>query len=209
MDLLTYLAALRRWWWVVLGLPATVLLASVALLPAAPYTTQLQATVLIPGDTEDTGSAERPELMVLDDLPVLVGSDVFAEATLERMTADGTASGMDLQEVKDSLSGSRYSRVLTVTVTNSEAADALGVAEAAAAVLPDAVNAYLVAPGTQPATVQIIDRPDDPARASRGRWLRIGATTFVALFAGLAIVAVMAALYPVRREAQRAASDPK
>jgi hypothetical protein len=209
MDLLTYLAALRRWWWIVLGLPLTVLLAAVTLTPAAPYTTELQATVLIPGDTEDTGSAERPELMVLDDLPILVGSDVFAEVTLERMTADGTARAMDLQEVKDSLAGSRYSRVLTVTVTNADAADALAVAEAAAAVLPDAVNAYLVAPGTQAATVQVIDRPDDPAPAARDRWLRIGAMTFVAGFAGFAIVAAMAALYPVRADDQRAASDSK
>jgi len=209
MDVLTYLAALRRWWWIVLGLPAAVLLASIIFTPAPPYTTELRATVLIPGDTEDTGSAERPELMVLDDLPLLIGSDVFAEATLERMTTDGTAGDIGPQEVKESLAGSRYSRVLTVTVTHTDSADALAVAEAAAAVLPDAVNAYLVAPGTQPATVQVIDGPDDPALASRDRWLRIGATTFVAAFAALVIVAAATAMFPGRSESHRVAAESK
>src|SRR5918994_1107895 len=125
MDVLTYLAALRRWWWVVLGLPAAVLLASIIFTPAPPYTTELRATVLIPGDTEDTGSAERPELMVLDDLPLLIGSDVFAQATLGRIPAGATAGEMGPKGVKESLAGPRYSRALPVTATHPASADAL------------------------------------------------------------------------------------
>jgi len=209
MDLLTYLAAVRRYWWLVLGLPAAVLVASIFLSPAAPYTTEFRATVLIPGDTEDTGSAERPELMVLDDLPILISSDVFADATHDRMTADGTARQLDVADVQSALSGARYSRVLTVTVTDADADDASVVADAAAAVLPDALNAYLVAPGSQPATVQVIDRPDEPAPASRDRWLRIGATTFVAAFAGFVIVAAISALYPGRPNDQPDLTESK
>ncbi len=209
MDLLTYLSALRRWWWVLLGLPLIVLLGELTLGPAAPFTTELRATVLIPGDTEDTGSAERPELMVLDDLSPLIGSDVFAEAILEQMTANGAAPSMELAEVKSSLTGSRYSRVVTVTVTNSDAADARALAEAAVAVLPNAVNSYLVAPGSQPATVQIIDRPDEPAPATRARWLRIAVSTMAALFAACAIIAVVTALPATRVRSQRAAPTSK
>lgn len=209
MDLLTYLAAMRRYWWFVLGLPAAVLVAGILLTPAAPYVTDFRATVLIPGDTEDTGSAERPELMVLDDLPILVSSDVFADATHDRMTADGTARDLDVADIQSALSGSRYSRVLTVTVTDADTDTASAVADAAAAVLPDAINVYLVAPGSQPATVQVIDRPDDPAPASRDRWLRIGATTFVAAFAGLVFLAAITALYPARPADQPAPIDSK
>ncbi len=209
MDLLTYLSALRRWWWVLLGLPLIVLLGELTLGPAAPFTTELRATVLIPGDTEDTGSAERPELMVLDDLSPLIGSDVFAEAILEQMGTSGTAPSMELAEVKSSLTGSRYSRVVTVTVTNSDAADARAIAEAAVAVLPNAVNSYLVAPGSQPATVQIIDRPDEPAPATRARWLRISVSTMAAFFAACAIIAVVAALPARRVRPQRAAPASK
>ena len=209
MDLLTYLSALRRWWWVLLGLPLIVLLGELTLGPAAPFTTELRATVLIPGDTEDTGSAERPELMVLDDLSPLIGSDVIAEAILEKMGANGTARSMELAEVKSSLTGSRYSRVVTVTVTNSDAADARAIAEAAVAVLPNVVNTYLVAPGSQPATVQIIDRPDEPAPATQARWLRIAVSTMAAFFAACAIIAVVAALSARHVRSQRAAPASK
>ena len=209
MDLLTYLSALRRWWWVLLGLPLIVLLGELTFGPAAPFTTELRATVLIPGDTENTGSAERPELMVLDDLSPLIGSDVFAEAILEQMSANGAAPSMELAEVKSSLTGSRYSRVVTVTVTNSDAADARAIAEAAVAVLPNAVNSYLVAPGSQPATVQIIDRPDEPAPATRARWLRIAVSTMAAFFAACAIIAVVAALPATRIRPQRAGPASK
>ncbi len=209
MDLLTYLAALRRRWWVLLGLPLIVLVGTLTLSPAAPFTTELRSTVLIPGDTEDTGSAERPELMVLDDLPPLITSDVFAEAILEQMGANGTARSMELAEVKSSLSGSRYSRVVTVTVSNTDAPDARAIAEAAVTVLPNVVNEYLVAPGSQPATVHVIDRPDEPTPATRARWLRIGVSTMAAFFAACAIIAVVEALPPGRVESQRAASASK
>ena len=77
------------------------------------------------------------------------------------------------------------------------------------AVLPNAVNAYLVAPGSQPATVQVIDRPDEPAPDTRARWLRIAVSTMAAFFAACAIIAVAEALPPRRVESQRAASAPK
>ena len=63
-----FVAAIRRWWWlIVLALVASLAIGWV-LTPNPAWTTSFRATVVIPGDTEDTGSAERPELMVLDDL---------------------------------------------------------------------------------------------------------------------------------------------
>ncbi len=205
-----FAAALRRWWWLVIGLPLVVAVGGVVLTPSAPYTTEFRATVLIPGDTEDTGSAERPELMVLDDLPILVNSDVFAQATLDQLTAAGVSVVVDRDEVKRALSGSRYSRVLTVTVTHADLSAARAIADAAAAAIPDAVNAYLVTPGSEQATVQVIDQPSTPAPASTERWLRIGATTVAALFAALAIVALMATLrQPTVDQVRASASDAK
>lgn len=191
MELFHFLGAVRRLWWLVLGLPLLALILAFILTPKQPFETSFRATVLIPGDTEDTGSAERPELMVLDDLPSLVGSEVFANATLQRMKSAGYIGPLDVGAVKEALSGSRYSRVLTVTVASDHPADARTIASAASQVLPAEVNAYLVADRTKPATVQLIDPPGEPVRGTTRRYLQIAVETFAAFCVAIAIVALI------------------
>ena len=191
MDFFRFLTALRRWWWLVVALPVLALVGSLILTPKQPYTTTFRATVLIPGDTEDTGSAERPELMILDDLPSLIGSQVYADTTLKQMKADGSAGSLTVADVQGTLSGSRYSRVLTVTVSSNDPATARAVAAGAAKVLPSEVNTYLVADGTKPAKVQLIDAPGQPARGETRRLLQIVVQTFVALCVAVAIVVLV------------------
>lgn len=177
--------AIRRLWWlVVLGLVVG-LIAGFVLTPAPAWSTSFRATVLIPGDTEDTGRAERPELMVLDDLGPFVESWAFAEAVAGAMDA-----GVPSEDVHGMLDGSRYSRVATVEVSGDDEAFVLAVAEAAAQVFPEQVNAFLVAPGSQAASVQIIDPPREPSRDHGMRWLRIGAIGLV----GAATAAALAVL---------------
>lgn len=212
MDFIRFLTVLRRWWWVVLGLPLVALIGSVFLTPSQPYTTTFRATVLIPGDTEDTGSAERPELMVLDDLPSLIGSQVFADATLKQMKADGYAGSLTIADVQHAMSGSRYSRVLTVTVSSNDPGTVRSVAAGAAKALPGEINAYLVADGTKPAKVQLIDAPGEPARGQARRLLQIVVQTFVAFCGAVAIVAVVEGIRDLTsanaiRERQRTAPD--
>lgn len=191
MDVRRFLTALRHWWWLVVALPVLALIGSLILTPKQPYTTTFRATVLIPGDTEDTGSAERPELMVLDDLPSLIGSQVYAGATLAQMKADGYTGALGVADVQGTLSGTRYSRVLTVTVSSHDPATVKSVAAAAANVLPGEVNTYLVADGTKPAKVQLIDAPGEPARGGTRRLLQIAVQTFVAFCVAIAIVVLV------------------
>lgn len=183
--------AVRRWWWLI-GLA---LLGSLAigwlLTPEPAWTSSFRATVLIPGDTEDTGSAERPELMVLDDLGPFVESWAFAEAVATRMGDDVAVENID-----GMLDGSRYSRIATVTISGDDRDEVLAVANAAAEVFPDQVNAYLVAPGAAEATVQVIDPPRDPARDATMRWLRI---TGIGLIGAAAATVVLVLLTPSRR----------
>lgn len=150
--------ALRHFWWVVLAVPIVTGIGLVLLSIGTPYQSTVRATVLIPGDTESTGNAERPELMVLDDLPILIESRVFAEAAAQR------TSDLPVETVQAALSASRYSRVLTIHATGSTSTEAQEIAAAAEDALPDAVNRYLIANGGQPATVNVIEPATEPTR---------------------------------------------
>ena len=179
----------RRWWWLIVLLPIVGGIAGFVMTRDQPYNSSIRATVLLPGDTEDTGSAERPELMILDDAPALISSTAFAQM-VHGALPDVLRQSLSVDDVKNSLSGSRYSRVLTVVATNDGAVNALAIASASAMVLPDAVNQYLVADGSPNATVQIIDPPSAPEQDQMGRVTRIAAQ----MFAGFALAVVLAIL---------------
>jgi hypothetical protein len=140
----------------------------------------LSATVLIPGDTEIPGDSERPELMVMDDVPVLVESQAFAEGVLAAIPE----SGLTVGAVRDSLSASRYSRVLTVHVTSSDKERTVTIAEAVAGQVSGLINQYLVASGGDPATVQVIDQPSEPSRSRPNELFKALAVLMAAAGAG-------------------------
>jgi capsular polysaccharide biosynthesis protein len=189
MDLYEFATILLRKWWLILGLPLIVFVAMVWRSSDPPFVSSFRASILMPGDTEVPGSSERPELMVLDDLPELVQSQVFAEDVAAALPAVG-GPNLSVEDVHDSLSSDRYSRILTVHATNDSASKAESIAKAAANVLPDAVNQNLVAVGAAAATVNIIDPPSAAKPANEHRWLIIGVETLVA--AGFAIGVVLA-----------------
>lgn len=179
---------LKRWWWLLAFLPAVGLVAGFVMTRDQPYQSSARATVLIPWDPEDPGSSERPELMVLDDAPALVGSYAFAEMVREALPAD-LRDALSVENVRDSLSGSRYSRVLTVTAARASAGEAEVIAAAAVSALPQAINHYLVAEGSAPATVRIIDPAATASQDATARWVRVAAQAGAAL-----VLAVVLAL---------------
>ena len=196
MELRRVLIVLLRRWWLVVGLPLVVMVGTLAVSSQQPYVATVRATVLIPGDTETPGNAERPELMVLDDAPGMVNSDAFAEAVESQLAPrfGGTGLGLDDEEIQDSLSADRYSRILTVEVRRDDAAEALAIGQAVATVLPQAVNTFLIPAGGQPATVQILDRPEEALRDLENRRLILIVQVLVALAAGAGLAAFAAAL---------------
>ena len=182
MELPEVVNALLRRWWLVLIVPAVALVTLVVRQRTLPYQVTVRATVLIPGDTEIPGNSERPELMVLDDLPSLVSSRVFAEGVSTQLASGGTT--IPAADIQPDLSGSRYSRVLTVNVSDKSSAKASTIAGGVAAVLPEMVNRYLVADGSAKATVQIIDPPGTPTRARANQKIVMVAQVLAALAAG-------------------------
>lgn len=181
------LVLLKRWWLVLL-VPAVALPLLIVRARMAPYQATLNAVVLIPGDTETPGDSEKPELMVLDDLPSLVSSRVFAEAVAASAPVAGGELTVD--DIQASLGATRYSRVLTITVTRDDREDVSAIGAAVASVLPNQVNTFLVADPAKPATVQIIDPPSAPTRSRPNGMLIIFALTLVAAAAGCALALV-------------------
>ena len=194
MELRQVLVVLRRRWWLVAGLPLVVFAGTLVQSANQPYTATVQAVVLIPGDTETTGNAERPELMVLDDAPTLVTSPAFADLVEERLGSSTVAQRLDADDVHGSLAADRYSRTLTIQATRDDPDEALAIGRAVANVLPDAVNRYLVAAGAQPATVQILRRPTEAVRDLTNRGVILIVQTLVALVAGAGLAALAASL---------------
>lgn len=207
MELRTALIVLLRRWWLVVGLPLVVMIGTLAVSAQQPYVATVRATVLIPGDTETPGDAERPELMVLDDAPVVIESDAFADVVQAQLqTRIGTGSSdLDDEAIQGALDATRYSRILTVRVTRDEAAEALAIGQAVATVLPNAINTFMVADGGQPATVRILDRPEEALRDVANRRTILIVQTLVALAVGVGLAALAAALdqklYPENVEA--------
>lgn len=200
MDLWSLLKALGRSWWLVAGVAGLSAVMGWLLLPAAPYQVRVEASVLIPGDTENPGRAERPELMVLDDLLPLVESPAFAELVHRSLTSPA-GDDISVEDVQDALSGSRYSRILSVTVSGSSPARVQAIGDAVNRAIPEAVMTYLVAPGDARPAIKIIDPGGQAERQMFRRWLAIGA---VVLFATFAVVSAV-----WLREAVRADRDPE
>jgi hypothetical protein len=179
----------RRWWWLLVLLPLIGLVAGVVLTQDQPYRSSIRATVLIPWDPEIPGSSERPELMVLDDAPALVSSFAFAELVHAALPAALQAE-LSIDDVQSALSGSRYSRVLTVTAARDDAGEAEAIAGSAANVLPQAVNTFLVADGADQATIRIIDPASEATQDRMGRVTRIAAQGGAAFVLAL-VVAIL------------------
>lgn len=174
-------SVIRRRWWIVLLLPIVAVMATYLFQRNEPYQSTVRATVLIPGDTETPGDSERPELMVLDDLPPFIRSYAFARQVHAAMPDTDLSIG----QVQSTLDGSRYSRVLTVYVTNENIDQVKTIAKAAESVLPVAINDYLMpADDAQEATVRVIDPPSTPTRDRDGHWLQLLITAALGVLIG-------------------------
>jgi capsular polysaccharide biosynthesis protein len=187
VELPELIAILRRRWWIAVLVP--VLFAGVLVWQGRtrPYQVTLRATVLIPGDTEIPGNSERPELMVMDDVPALVDSRAFAEGVFAVMPG----TGLSVADVQASLDASRYSRVLTVLATREDASEASEIAVAVEQTLPDLINRYLIPTGGPPATVNVIDPPGEPTQSRPNEDVKFAVLMIAGIAIGVGLAAVV------------------
>jgi capsular polysaccharide biosynthesis protein len=179
------ISVIRRRWWIVLLLPLVAVTATFLVQRNEPFQSTVRATVLIPGDTEDPGNSERPELMVLDDLPPFIRSHAFASDVHAALNDPS----MTVDQVQSSLDASRYSRILTVYVTSEDERQVEKIASAAESVLPASINAYLMPDDGGVATVRVIDPPSSPSRDRDGHWLQLLITAALGVLIG-ALIAI-------------------
>jgi len=185
---------LLRRWWLVVGLPIVAVIGTVLFSRDQPYVATFQASILIPMDTEAPGDAERPELMVGDDLPLVIGSQRFAELVEVELERTGGSVHLAWPEIQAAIDAHRYSRILTVEVTREDGEEALAIARAAAAVLEGAVNRFAVPVGEPPARAPIIDAPSVERRYVSERPLVLAVQFVVALLVGIGLAALAHAL---------------
>ena len=179
--------ALRRYWWIALAIPLLILGILTFRNLTAPYQSEFRASILIPGDTELPGSAERPELMILDDLGPVVSSAAFAELV-------ATQAGLTSDDVVGTLGASRYSRIATIRITSESDDRAREIAAAAVSVFPTAINQFMVPIGGSPATVMIIDPPSEPMRGDDDKWVIAMIATMVGLACGCFVALALDAM---------------
>lgn len=182
MKLWSLFGALRRRWWVPVGATLLAVILAAILLPPAPYEITVRATVVIAGDTENPGRAERPELMVLDDIPPVIESRAYAELVQARIDP---GQSIDVDDVLDAISGSRYSRIAMITIQGDDPDDLVLIASAVVETFPTAVNTFIVAPDDVPATVQIIDGAASPSQPTLVRRLTVAVIGGLALFGSI------------------------
>ena len=193
MDLWDYLAALRRFWWVALGLPVAALLIAFFALPPAPWETQFRAMILFPTNPDMAASLGNTEAIILDDAAMLVNSSAFRN-DVHAALPSGIRASVTPGDIASMLSGTRYSRAVTMRVSGASAEEVSAVAAAAEAALPDAVNTYLMPPEWAKSEVRVIDHAGEPVRQVGQRRLAIGAIAGATFLVGLGVVALAESL---------------
>lgn len=193
MDLWDYLAALRRFWWLALGIPLVAFLIALLALPAAPWETQFRALILFPTNPDMAASLGNTEAIILDDAAMLVNSEAFRSDVHAALPADMKAT-LTADDIAAMLSGTRYSRAVTMRISGDSRDEVSAVAAATEAAFPEAVKTYLMPPEWAQSEVHVIDRTGEPVRQVRERWLAIGAITGAAFLCALGVVALVEAL---------------
>lgn len=176
-DIVRMVGALRRRFWIVLAVPAVIAAALVFRNLTADYQVTFRASILLPGDNEIPGRSERPELMILDDLQSVLTSRAFAETVAAQ-------ARLPVDDIEGAFDSSRLGRVATVTISNTDRERAEAIAQATAAIFPQAINQFMVAEGAAEATVIVIDPPGNSRRGDPDQWTITAIATVVGLVIG-------------------------
>ncbi len=206
------LAVLRRWWWLVVGLPALVLALSLATFREPPpiYQARLTFAVDIPRSAivegSDEGTAAKIGEALIDDLSRMIGGDVFADAVAEHVPAHVEVRP---GEIASSLSATDRHRIADVTVTRQAPPEAsaaqlaelegelLAVARAVVTELDTNGNEWFARLGEDRVRLTITDRPKAHVlpRPLRTR-LEIPLRTLLALAVGVGLALMLSTLDP-------------
>lgn len=190
MDLWSYLAAMKRWWWILLGVPLIAFsLAFFLFFPSAPWQTTWTSVITFPGDPNKSSSFNYIDFIVLDDMEHLLHSDVLGDQVYMQLPPE-MAERYTRGEIGDMFSTHRHARFVEIRVTGDDPEMVETLAKTTEAVLPEAVNQYLIPADNPnfPSRVETMDPITEPARLTKERYLKVGAVTAAGGALGLCLV---------------------
>ena len=162
------------------------------------YTAQTSMYILAKSNAQSQNSANYSDLtasqMLANDVATLLESDTVTNGTAKQLGLDS------LKGYKVSVSSATTSRVITLTVTSSDAEGAAKVANAMATQVSDVAKNVGMADG-----INVIDQASSPENPSGpNRLLYIGVAFLAGLFLAVAIVVLMDMLNTRVRSAEDA-----
>lgn len=186
MDLWTYVKGLRRWWWLLLVMPAIAFaLASFLIVPPAKWEVRWTSALALDGDPNLANQSAFLDYVLLDDMTHLLASGALGdivyrelpETVTERYTRD------DVGAMYDSF---RHARFVEFTVAADDPDVATAVAATTIEAMPDAINRYLLPPDFDrfPAYVRVTTMPSEPELQTRERLIAVGGFTLAGFVVG-------------------------
>lgn len=163
MELRAYWRIVRRWLWLIVLLPALVLIASLALRPAASHgaVANMRLTVgIVPeaGDgkyyTYDRYYSWLTAEYLADDLSEIIRSRAFAAEVSKRL-----GGAVSVGQIQGATNPQKLHRILTVSVGASSEQQALDIANAIEATLRESAGQFLPQLSAQNAALSVIDPP--------------------------------------------------
>jgi capsular polysaccharide biosynthesis protein len=219
MELREYGTILKRWWWIPVALALAV--GALSTLQLRPWVTpppsyaasmRLLVGVLPAADADTTAYDPRyygwlTSEYLVDDFTEVVRSGLFAQQVSDRLADESIIVPPGL--IQGSAATGKLHRIITISLSGSDADQLLAIANAAAAELSENAAFYFKQLGTDGAGVTLIDGPGVGAVApSLGSRLDLPLRVLLALVVGLGIVALLAYLdTAIRNEDDLVAAD--
>jgi capsular polysaccharide biosynthesis protein len=200
MELRNYFRVVWRYWWLIAALVVIVGVGSWVLRaqPAPQYQASVRFTIGVnaPAATQVSGydpilTSYQASEYIRDDFVEIIKSDAFADDVNAVLAKTGAS---DLKVGKGNISATieKQRRLMSLTITWSDAAQAQKIADAAVKNLSENNAKYFAQLGASGASVAVIDRPvASRVGASLREQLDIPIRVLLALLAGIALAFIL------------------
>lgn len=213
MELRDYTRVLVRFWWLIITLPVIVGVVSWLMRPQSPpvYSAGVRFTIGVNALAPEKATGYDPILTayqaseyIRDDFVEIIQSDVFAD-DVNAVLAKSGASDIKIRKGNISAAIEKQRRLMSMSITWSDAAQAQKIADAAVKNLSENNSKYFAQLGSTGATLTVIDRP---VVAAIGKSLReqmdIPIRVAIALLAAVALAFIVDYLDTSVRDARDA-----
>ena len=154
------------------------LLAFFVFFPSAPWQVTWSSLITFQGNPNKASSFSYMDFIVLDDMEHLLHSDVLGDQVYMHLPEEIT-SRYSREQIGSMFSTHRHARFVQIWVTGEDPAVLQVVARETEALLPEAVNEYLIPAddANYPSHVETMNDITDPVQLTGERYRNVGAVT--------------------------------